>query len=263
MSVDPTAAPALTFHRPAGYAPMRVVAVMDEPIGYLGDLLHLDAPLSYAAYHALDLQTRKSIAPPGSPEFEDWPIDLELPLSTWWLPYVVHEHGAIDPRLCKRNRNDPSDRSQRLWGWCASAADEAAWGVRSKLEVRKRPELGRMARYTDARSANISSGHMKAYDLAVPTVFAREVVWFAHGDADRVRDLLNRFVPAIGKKRNIGSGTVREWRVEACDEDRSTVTEGAPRRRLPCGAARSDSMRLGAIRPPYYHHTRTVMAVEP
>lgn len=250
------------WHRP-GTAPMRVVAVMDEPVAYLGDLLHLDAPLAYAAYHDLDDRTRLTIPPPGSPEFEDWPIDLELPLSTWWLPYDEATHGPIEPRLLKRNRQDVGDRSARLWGWCASAADEAAWGVRSKLEIRKRPELGKMARYTAARTANVSAGHMKAYDLAVPTMFAREVTWHAHGDLEKVRALLAKYVPAIGKKRNIGSGTVREWRVEPCDEDRSTVVSGEPMRRLPLGAAISESMRVGAIRPPYYHHTRLVMAAEP
>lgn len=254
---------ALDFDRPRGFAPMRVVAVMDEPIGYLGDLLHLDAPLSYAAYHDLDERTRKTIPPPGSAEFEDWPIDLALPLSTWWLTYDEREHGVIEPRLCKRNRADRRDRTARLWGWCASAAAETAWGVRSKLEVRKRPDLARMARYTDAKAANLGAGHMKAYDLAVPTVFAREVVWHAHGDLERVAALLTRFVPAIGKKRNLGSGTVREWRVEPCADDHSTIADGAPMRRLPFGCASASSTRVGAIRPPYYHHTRLVMAVEP
>lgn len=248
----------LALQRYRGHVPVRVVARMDEPIAYLGDLLHLDAPLAYASYHDLDERTRRTIPPIESTDF---PVDLELPLSTWWLPYDEQRHGPIDPRLMKRNRMDSTDRSQRLWGWCASAAVEA-WDGRSKLEVRKRPELGRMTRYSDAKTANVSSGHMKAYDLAIPTVFAREVVWHAFGDADKVQALLTRFVPAIGKKRNIGSGTVREWRVEVVEEDRSTVADGGPMRRLPAGAT-SGPARSGAIRPPYYHHTRLVMSVEP
>lgn len=248
-------------HRKPGHVPMRVVAVMDEPIGYLGDLLHLDAPLAYAAYHDLDERTRKTIAPI---ETADFPVDITLPLSTWWVDYDPDYHGPIDTRLLKRERTGKDGPPPQLWGWCATAADESAWGVRSKLEVRKRPELGKMARYTDARIHNTSSGHMKAYDLAIPTVFAREVTWYALGDVDRVRALLSAYVPAIGKKRSIGNGTVREWRVEECrDRDTDGVTlDSQLMRRMPAGAV-DGAMRMGSIRPPYYHHTRIVGAVEP
>lgn len=247
--------------RYAGHVPLRIVARMDEPIGYLGDLLHLDGPIAYATYHDLDLRTRKTIEPIETAEF---PIDLKLPLSTWWMPHNPALHGDVDARLLKRNRQDRDDKSPRLWGWCATAADESAWGVRSKLEVRKKPAIKEMARYTDAKSHNLSAGHMKAYDLAVPTVFAREVTWYAHGDPDRVRSLLSRFIPALGKKRSTGSGTVREWVAEewsASDTD-GVMVDGALARRMPAAAA-DGSPRMGAIRPPYYHHTRMVQAVEP
>jgi hypothetical protein len=243
------------------HAPLRIVARLDEPIGYLGDMLHLDGPLAYATYHDLDIATRKTIPPI---ETAAWPVDLELPLSTWWVDYDPDRHGTIYARLMKRRRRGASGPPPQLWGWCATAADESGWAVRSKLEVRKRPELGKMARYTDARSHNTGSGHMKAYDLAIPTVFAREVTWYAHGDADKVRALLSKHVPALGKKRSTGSGTVREWIVEECrDRDTDGVcVDGQLARRMPFGAV-AGSPRHGAIRPPYYHHTRMIMAVEP
>lgn len=238
-----------------GYAPLRVTARMDEPIAYLGDMLHLDGPLAYAAYHDLDERTRKTIAPI---ETTDWPIDVMLPVSTWWADYSPSAHGDVDPRLCGTNGD-----AQQFWGWCCSAADESAWGARSKIEVRKKPALREMGRYTDAKSANLSSGHMKAYDLAIPTVLALEVVWYAHGDADKIRALLQRFVPALGKKRSTGNGTVREWVVEQAEHDWSVIgADGQLTRRMPFGAA-PGSARYGAIRPPYYHATRVVMAVEP
>lgn len=250
----------------AGYVPVRVIARMDEPIMYLGDLLHLDGPLSYAAFHALDERTRRSIEPFQTAAF---PIDLRLPLSTWWVDYQPQEHGEIDDRLLKHNRRDPERRSceglerRQLWGHCASAVDESSWSVRGKMEVRKRPALDRMRRYTAASSMHLSLGHMKAYNLAFPTVFTREVVWYAHGDADQIRALLSTYVPALGKKRHQGNGTVREWIVEPIDRDRSIVDPaGNLARRMPFGAV-AGTPRSGAIRSPYYHHTRVVMAVEP
>lgn len=243
-----------------GHVPLRVTARMDEPIGYLGDMLHLDGPIAYAVYHDLDERTRLTIPPI---ETTDWPIDLTLPLSTWWVDPDPGTHDHIDPRLLKRQRTGRDGPAPQLWGWCASAVDESTWAVRSKLEIRKKPALKEMTRYTDAKSANLSSGHMKAYDLAMPTVFAHEIVWYAHGDADKVRSLLTRFVPALGKKRSVGNGTVREWIVEQVEHDWSIIGDGGQlARRMPFGAA-PGSARYGAIRPPYYHATRVVMAVEP
>lgn len=248
-----------------GYVPMRIVARMDEPIAYLGDLLHLDGPIAYGVYHDLDEQTRRTIEPI---EKGEWPVDFRTitPLSTWWVDYDPAQHGEVDARLLSRQANGRKTPDRQLWGWCCSAADESSWAARSKLEIRKKPDLARMTRYTDAKSANLSSGHMKAYDLTVPTVFAREVTWFAHGDVDRVRHLLATYVPALGKKRNIGSGTVREWIVReepGARDDVAIHQDGKLRRRMPVGAVTGEAVRAGAIRPPYYHHTRIVMCEEP
>lgn len=247
------------LEHPRGHQPLRIVATMDEPIGYLGDLLHLDAPVSYGAYHALDIQTRRTIPPIDSTDF---PIDIGLPLSTWWVDYDPALHGDVDPRLLKRRRRGKDGPPAQLWGWCASAAVEDGW-LRSKLEIRKKPAIKEMGRYTDAKTHNVSAGHMKAYDLAMPTVFAREVTWYAHGELAAVQDLLTRFVPGLGKKRSTGSGTVRAWTVTPHAEDWSVTRDGAPTRRLPLGAVDGGASRVGSIRPPYYHHTRCVQAVEP
>lgn len=255
----------LEYHRAHGAVPMRVTAQMTEPIAYLGDLLHLDGLLHYAAYHDLDERTRKTIEPIESAE---WPQDFDLPLSIWSVPaskddddrLLKSRNGLQRGRDAARRAGPGSDR--RLWGWCASAADESAWLGRGVTEVRKKPALAEMGRYTDAKRAHLGSGPMKAYDLAIPTVLALEVTWYAHGDPDRVRRLLTSYIPAIGKKRNLGHGTVRAWAVEPCDEDRSVMHEGKPTRRLPLGAVEGPQGH-GGIRPPYYHHTRQIPSVEP
>lgn len=239
---------------------MRITAHLAEPIGYLDDLLHIDAALAYGAYHDLNLATRKTIAPIQT---TDWPVDLRLPLSTWWADHDPAYHGSVDTRFLKRRRTGTHGTEPQLWGWCASAADDTAWLGRSKCEVRKKPALAEMGRYTEAKSHHLGTGHMKAYDLAIPTVLAHEVTWFAHGDPIHVRHLLSTYVPAIGKKRNIGNGTVSEWLVEPCEEDRSVILNGRAMRRLPSGTAEG-TQRHGTIRPPYYWTAgRAVMAVEP
>lgn len=247
-----------------GHAPMQIVARMDEPIVYLGDLLHIDGPIAYAVFHDLDEQTRRTIEPI---ECTDFPVDFRerTPLSTWWMDHDPAIHGEVDERLLARARKGGRGHYPQLWGWCASACSEQ-WEVRGKMEVRKKPALGEMSRYTDAHSAHLSSGHMKAYDLTFPTVLSREVTWFAHGDVDKIRVLLQRFVPWIGKKRNIGYGTVHEWVVTEEPEmrnDAAIVQDGKLMRRMPAGAVTGQTVRAGAIRPPYYHHTRIVMCEEP
>jgi hypothetical protein len=257
----------LEIHRGTGYVPMRVVARMAEPVAYLGDLLHLDGFLVYAAYHDLDEQTRKTIAPIQT---EAWPVDIGCPLSLW----SVDAPAGVDDRLLKARNglrrgfrgapgtDCPAGTERRLWGFCASAADDSTWLGRGVLEVRKKPDVTAMRRYTSATSINLGSGALKAYDLKIPTVLALEIEWHAHGDPDAVRHLLTEHVQALGKKRSIGAGVVREWVVEEIAADRSTVVDGQARRRLPVGAAEG-APGPGAIRPPYYHHTRVVEAVGP
>jgi hypothetical protein len=240
------------------YVPMRIVAVMDEPIAYLGDLLHIDGPIAQAAFCDLDERTRKTFPPVASLGGLPWVDDLTLPLATWWVDYNEAIHGSINERLTKRAERGAGRPGPRLWGWCASAADERAWGIRGKLDVRKRPELGKIARYTDAPTANIKSGHMKAYDLQIPTVFTHHITWHALGDPDRVRHLLAMHIHAIGKKRNIGAGAVREWRVETDGVDAERWRE----RRFPAGIVDGPT-RYASIRPPYWHHSRMLIAVEP
>lgn len=231
---------------------MRIVARLAEQVGYLGDLLHIDGPLAFAAYRDLPSNVRNAMPPIEAVEF---PEDFDLPLAKWTTAYEPVDHDPLDGRLL--------DEQHRIWGWCGTAADDGSWQVRAKMEVRKKPDLKAMGRYTSAKSHNTSAGHMKAYDLAIPTVLSREVTWYALGDIDRVRYLLTTHVHALGKKRNLGAGTVLEWIVEPADvETDGVMVEGMLRRRMPIGAA-DGSPRTGPIRPPYHHPSRITGAVEP
>jgi hypothetical protein len=260
------------FERKSTYAPFKIIARLSDPIVYLDDLLHLDGLIAYGAYHDLDIRTRKTIPPIDG---TDVPVDLTIPLSRWYVPHDPKVHGEVDPRTLRVRKMGAEDfrangkDAPALWGWCCSAADNQAWELLGKVEVRKKPDLAAMAKHTDASTANIGAGHMKAYDLTFPTVFSRRVEWWCHGDMAETLRLLSSYVFSIGKKRNTGNGKVLGWSAEPMTEDWSVERDGMPMRRLPVGAIvdangePTGSVRHGAIRQPYYHRSRVVMAQEP
>lgn len=249
------ATPRIHFAELRGGALMRVTAVMGEPVAYLGDLMHVDGIVAAAAYRDLPERTRRRV-PPLSCE---WPVDLRIPLSRWFVS-VSEARG----RLSKMTRD-----GHALWGWCGSAEIGDPWLRRGKIEIRKRPPVEEMRRYAQDATVQLGAGPLKAYDMAVPTVFAHRISWMAHGDAGEVRRLLSRYIPAIGKKRNLGCGTVLEWVVEEVPGsvmDSVVAGSGAralPIRRLPAECGLRGARRRGSIRAPYHHASRDCDCVEP
>jgi CRISPR type IV-associated protein Csf3 len=113
------------------------------------------------------------------------------------------------------------------------------------VKVRKRPETAAAARYARDRKWDAGSGPLKAWDVPMGAVLAREVTWDVLCDPAALRVLLGR-VRGIGRKHAHGWGRVREWRVEPHQDrdawrDRVMPLEG--------GAP-------GAIRAPYWHPSR-------
>lgn len=229
---------------------------MLEPIVYSGDGLHLDGILAAAAFRALDERTRRRMPPLTS----DFPVDVKLPLARWVVD-VGDEWGGNQRLLHKHKGGGQKRQTTLLWGWCASAV-QATWLQHGQIEMRKKPDLDAIRRYTSATSANISSGALKAYDLAFPTSFARELTWYALGDRNAVSALLRNIV-AIGGKRGTGSGTVERWSVEVIDGDRSIINDGRLMRRMPVQSGLPGQRGRMAIRPPYHHHSRIVDSVDP
>lgn len=211
---------------------MIVTARMREPVIYYEDGMHLDGPLSYAAFRAY----QRAGGAPLPPITDPWAVDFDLPLERWAIP--LPDGADVDQRLL--------DSQGLVWGWMCSRV-EADWLGRGKMEYRKRPDTQRMGRYTTAKSHQLGTGPLKAFDVAFPTLTARELRWVAVGDVDEVRRLLH-LVTHIGKKSTTGMGAVDEWTVETC-EQRSFE------RRMPC-----DGGMLGAIRAPYHHVSRRVPA---
>lgn len=247
------------------------------------NLIHLDGILAQAAYRDLDTSTRLTLAPiTGSAA----PVDLSLPLSRWYMQRIPELHGNV-PECLLRVRHVSADElgmsfrdakaagiptrdEPAIWGWCASAQDYGAHVLHSQFALRKKPAIGEMVKYTDDSSVNIGAGHLKAYDLTFPAVFAPTVTWYCHGDMGETLRLLREHIPAIGGKTSIGNGVVMSWDAEPMTEDWSIERNGSPSRRLPVGALVDDQgvsigtiRARGTIRPPYYHRSRYVASQEP
>lgn len=247
----------LSLEEGKGHVPICVTAIMHEPIVYAGDLIHLDSILGAAKHRDMTDRERRGLPAMSEP----WAADLKIPLSKWGVevPVEVAEKGHAN--LLHNRKGQGAGATMRnlrrmgygiIWGWRASA-ESATWLQHGAAEVRKKPALDEMREMSDAGTATISAGPMKAYDLTLPTVFAHEIRWYAHGDPDRVQELLSLHVPGIGKKRNLGFGTVGKWRVERMDEDWSIEAGGELMRRMP---SQDPGAPLGTIRTPYHHRSR-------
>lgn len=105
---------------------------------------------------------------------------------------------------------------------------------------------------------NTASGPGKAYRIPSESSHVSTWTWYAIGDLDAVRELLP-LVTRLGKRRAVGEGLVREWRVEPCeplgDGFPVMTDDGLPLRNLPLdapGLRGEFVMRVGRLRPPYW-----------
>lgn len=252
------------------WLPLKITATLLGPIMFSGHRLdlHLDGIIAAGAFRLY----RRPVEPIDSP----WVVDFDLPLARFAMLSPLTRD--TDPRLTLDgqiypNPDDPSDAVPHgwIWGWAASNA-AAKWLLAGRMEVRKRPETGRMAQWTRDKSFHLSLGAQKAYNLDYPTVFAHEVTWYALGDPEGVMACLSQLTH-IGKKHNQGNGRVGRWTVEVVDPEAEGVTEAQARnfwcwkdgvimRRMPIAFAPDRIAVWAAVRGPYHHHSRRAMCVD-
>lgn len=247
----------------ARWRPLRVSCELVSPAILGPEGVHLDALLSYAAWREyMDLPEAQRWAMPPADTLT-WVADFVLPVATWTLPVLVEPEDA-DPRLWAPRGPD----GQRLaWGYCCSNVS-TTWLARERVAFRSKSPLNELRRYSDTKSVNISAGRFKGIDLAYEARVGHTLTWWALGDAEGVRRLLER-VPHIGKKHNVGSGQIKTdskglplWRVEEVEEDRSITSAGGPTRTLPWSPDLGPG-RLDAIRAPYWHPAKRLLAGGP
>lgn len=107
-------------------------------------------------------------------------------------------------------------------------------------------------------------GPDKLYNMPMHAMIVDELVWYAVGDGDEVRRLLNTYYAAIGKKTAYGYGHLCEyddghrWQVEPWHADWSerdgdgNLTRGLPPEMKPGTAFSPVDLRRYAVRPPYH-----------
>lgn len=116
---------------------------------------------------------------------------------------------------------------------------------------------------------NTSSGEFKSYNAALPYSATDSLTFFFEGDADRVVDLIETHVPAVGKKRSQGFGRIRDVSVEDVSQTIETAIyhNGRVLRALPIAftsrVVPGISYERRTVRPPYWHHDNQAMALRP
>ena len=163
------------------------------------------------------------------------------------------------------------------WVWNASAAiiglpgtDDANQTTTTKhwhtKNWRKRFDvvLEHQARRTNI---NLKTGEFKAYDAALPYTPADELTFYFEGEPDRVTELLERHIPAIGKKRSQGYGQINAISVEETDAESAILQNGVTMRSLPTsfGSRLPEQVHIEdrTVRPPYWHQDNKRMAYPP
>lgn len=158
------------------------------------------------------------------------------------------------------------------WVWACSSAQIAAsdddidevWNV---TRWRKRFDHDPEHSVKDTQ-INITTGDFKSYNAALPYKGIRRLLFFFKGDPDRVKELVEKYVPAIGKKTSQGFGTIQEVEVsEASDMESAVYHEGHVLRSIPArfldGVEPGVRIERRTVKPPYWHADNQCMAVSP
>jgi len=207
--------------------PIRVVAEMSSRLVVTGSGIQLDALLMAAVARRDDLPplttARQAIEAP--------PIDIPIALSDCGRYY-----------LCSSSMFAVSERETRRTLRRFPLAEAIDFGGSS------------------IRTIKTGSGPCKGFMIPSEAVHVRELTWVAVGDPEAIASLLS-LVTRLGRRRAVGEGLVRRWRVERVrDEERwpgwpVLSPDGAPLRPLPLdvpGLSPDAPRRFGRTRPPYW-----------
>lgn len=116
---------------------------------------------------------------------------------------------------------------------------------------------------------NTSSGEFKSYNAALPYSATDSLTFFFEGDADRVVELIETHVPAVGKKRSQGFGRIRNVQVTSVEGavESAIYHNGRVLRSLPSSFAPTVipgmTYELRTVRPPYWHSANQTTAYPP
>jgi CRISPR type IV-associated protein Csf3 len=216
--------------------PLRVTAEMVSRVMLSPEPLHLDALLMAAV-------ARRDGLPPltsAADAIDAPPLDIPIALSECGRYYLAS--AAIGDVVSRENR----------------------------FIQRRFPLQECITRGSDSiKRIALTSGTCKSFRVPAETQHMPTIVWYAVGDEHAVRELLG-WVTRIGRRRGVGEGLVREWRVEQCESWQGfpVILDGRPLRHMPVDVpgieshVASHGACVGRCRPPYWlHHDETDLAV--
>ena len=114
----------------------------------------------------------------------------------------------------------------------------------------------------------INAGPSKGFRVPVEAqhLEGRLLTWWCIGERDEITELL-ALVTHVGRRRAVGEGEVREWRVEPCEswgEGFPVMRDGAPLRHLPDKPIDGPHMlRIGNISYPYWRRSTEELIIAP
>lgn len=182
------------------------------------------------------------------------------------LEYVMHDRAGV--RLPPVAGGDHGNAEVPL-AMSECGRYRLCSAARFRLEVtetdyknRRAPWL-EMARLGSSkiRRVDIATGANKGYHAPYSAhhVEGDQLVWWALGDAEGVRDMLSE-VHYVGRFRGAGKGRVLSWDVQECApwEGFPCWVDGEPTRPLPVDVAPESKARHGfaVLKPPYWDQVR-------
>jgi len=221
---------------------------LGAPVAAEDPFLHLDGVLSRAAgIESIGFAGLEGLSEDDPPEFfiEEMPLKQTVVGDEW----VWNASAAI---IGLPGTNDANQATiTKHW-------HTKNW--RKRFDV----DLEHQARRTNI---DLTTGKFKAYDAPLPYTPADDLTFYFEGDPGRVMELLERHIPAVGKKRSQGYGQIKDIFVRESDSESAILQNGVVTRSLPTsfGDRLPDQVHVEdrTVRPPYWHQDNKRMAYPP
>lgn len=161
------------------------------------------------------------------------------------------------------------------WHWAATCVHLYPEGVDMEMRVLNRgtdAAYGAAAAKLPLPSITPSRGPYRDARIPTPVIPAASAVWWAVGDPERVRQLVEP-IASIGRRRNVGEGVVLRWSVETVPDadpqawmhlgETSTLQRPCPAECAEHVGVKDVRTTWYAIRPPSWNPDRLMPLVAP
>lgn len=221
---------------------------LGAPVAASDPYIHLDSFVAYAAgVEAVGRDGLDELEDGGEPEY--------------WIEEMPFERYEVDGE----------------WVWATSSAGIAHPDGDGDSGEPERWNTTRWRNHFDddpehqikETNINTSSGEFKSYNAALPYSAADTLTFFFEGDANRVVELIEKHVAAVGKKRSQGFGRIRDIEVASAGDtvESAIYHNGRVLRSLPNSFAPTVvsgvTYQQRTVRPPYWHQANQVLAYPP